>query len=108
MKELDLRDDAWRNVVTHKVGGPFLLLERLIHAANMPAAVFNADEKRAARSLGESHDGSARAVWRRQVTLELQCLAFGTLKYRDRTRNFTRTRRTASSFRVEFRGGRHE
>ena len=76
-QDLDLGQEPGSDPVTDEVGQAFLQIQRVTHAADMPALVLYAEQQRPARGVGKRHDRLERTRRRRQVALELERLAFG-------------------------------
>lgn len=82
-QHFDVRQHLRGYRVGHDVGEAFLGCQHVLHATHESALVLHADEQHAPCRVGEGHHRAHDAAWRREVALELQGLALGTLEGSD-------------------------
>ena len=75
-KDLDLRQQPWRDGVAHDVRESLLNIEGLWYASHVARAVFDPDEQGTASRVGERDQGLEDAIRGGQVPLELEGFAF--------------------------------
>jgi hypothetical protein len=76
-ENLDLRHQARSDRVADQVRESLLQIKRIADAANVASPVFHADQQCPAGGIGEGDDRLQDAVRRRELSLELEGLAFG-------------------------------
>ena len=82
-KDLELWEDSRDDVVANQARQALLHLERIAHAAHVPALVLDADKQHSARGVGKGDDCLERTLRGGEIALELEGLAFRTLEQLD-------------------------
>lgn len=79
-QNLQFRDKTRQNVVAHHAGQAFLHIQRRTHTNHVAGTVFHTNQDDDASRVRKRHNGAQHSIRRRQVALELKCLAFRALQ----------------------------